>query len=376
MTAFDLGREICQRKERWRSFLRPDAVPGFLFLVDVENPSEPLPPRPPLWPDRVQERIEWAWEKYEWLRRRATWLHDDLVPYLDNLTGTEIFAEAFGCEIERPGDTNPYARACVCTAEEADALKTPALESSSLAYLFDIADELQRRGGADAAMRMVDVQSPMDIAALIWNKEDFFPSLYEEPEAVKTLAQKVATLLVSFLDEWFRRYGKEFVAHYPDYFMPGGLTLSEDEVGAVSSDIFQEFFAEELARLSQRYGGIGMHCCADAGHQWKNFAKVPGLRLLNLCNPPTRKPEDYAKRAYPFFGGKFAQMHYGWNPEGAPETWLAQYPAEARVVIHAHAKTEEEARRICGILRELRENSPSGINAENRIRDLVGIEQL
>jgi hypothetical protein len=39
--------------------------------------------------------------------------------------------------------------------------------------------------------------------------------------------------------------------------MPKGITLSEDEVGSVSSEMFQKFFLPELQDLSARYGGLG-----------------------------------------------------------------------------------------------------------------------
>ena len=77
-------------------------------------------------------------------RRKAELVDDDRVPYLSNLTGTEIFAEAFGCRVQRPDDTNPFALPLVHTATEVDALKTPELSASTLGYLFDIADELHQ----------------------------------------------------------------------------------------------------------------------------------------------------------------------------------------------------------------------------------------
>lgn len=82
----------------------------------------------------------------------------------------------------------------------------PDLSTCSLAYLFDIADELHRRGGPNAAMKPVYIQSPMDIVALIWEKEDLFCAMVETPDTVKAVAEKVRTLLVSFFDEARYRY--------------------------------------------------------------------------------------------------------------------------------------------------------------------------
>ncbi|MBT3374808.1 MAG: hypothetical protein HN742_02095 [Lentisphaerae bacterium] len=344
---------ITEREQRWREFLAPTAAPGFLFHVDYSDPECPTPSTPSLWPDKIEERIERAWTLYETQRKKAEWVNDDRVPYLTNVTGTEIFAEAFGCAVQRPDDTNPFALPCVHNAQEADALTAPELSTSSLAYLFDIADELQRRAGPEAVMKPVDIQSPMDVVALIWEKVDLFIAMLETPESVKRLAGEVRTLLIAFMDEWFRRYGTEYIAHFPDYFMSGGITLSEDEIGAVSEEMFDAFFRNELELLSAHFGGIAIHCCADARHQWGNLKSIPGLRLLNLVKPPTRGAE-YIQDAYTFFGGGVAQMHHGWTPWGEPETWPQGYPSECRVVLQCPAATRDEAISLADQLQEIR----------------------
>lgn len=326
--------DIEQRKRQWRRFLSPQESAGHVFLI-AHNPNAPERPLP--WPQLTAQRIEWAWDSYQRAMDRLRWLRDDTIPCLDVYTGTEIFAEAFGCPVERPGDTMPFARPLIHSASEVASLKVPEVSSSSLAMLFEIADELRRRAGPDALVKLVDIQGPMDIACLIWDKNDLFLALLESPEAVKELAAKVQQLLTAFLDAWFTRYGREFIAHYPSYYMPQGLTLSEDEVGIISPEMFREFFLPELTSLSQRYGGIGMHCCADSMHQWENFKRVPGLRLLNLV-----RPNEQLRKAYDYFAPHVAQWH---NWSGDEPAWErpGRMPRGSRIVIEAAANTRQEA---------------------------------
>jgi hypothetical protein len=333
------------------------AQAGSMFHVNFPWPEreERLPPIPPLWPDKAKERIERRWAEYELMRAKAQMVDDDRVPYLSSMTGTEIFAEAFGCRVHRPTDTNPYALPLIHSADEVDRLKVPELSSSTLAYLFDIADELYRRGGPGAVMKPVDIQSPMDVAALIWEKASLFVGMIDAPEAVRALSEKVRTLLVAFFDEWFRRYGTTFVAHYPDYAMHGGITMSVDEVGSVSAEMFRQFFRDELVFLSQRYGGIGIHCCADARHQWANFRDLPGLKMINYCAPAGRPAGDvYIKDSLRHHGRKTAQMPFGWTPNGPPESWPAQFPEGSRVVFNVPADNAEQAAAIAERLQEAR----------------------
>lgn len=351
-----LAAGIEERKRRWREFLSPGAKPGFLFFVRYPDPQDQasLTRARPIWRGHEPEGIERKWRAYQRACWRAAQVDDDWIPYLNMATGTEIFAEAFGCPVYL-SDQSKFVRPRIHSPGEVASLGVPELSRSSLAYLFDMADDLQRRAGRKALFHLVDVQSPMDIAALIWEKAEFYMGMMDAPQAVHELSDKVRQLLAAFLDEWFGRYGSDFVAHFPDYFMSGGMTLSEDEVGAVNEDQFLEFFLPHLAALSQRYGGLGMHCCANAKHQWKHFRAIPGLRLLNLVNPPTRSPESYVKEAFGYFRDDFVQFHQKWTPDGPPETWPMKYPPGSRVVIEAPAADLASAQELARKLQAVRQ---------------------
>lgn len=247
----------------------------------------------------------------------------------------------------------PFALPHVFTAQEAARLRTPELSSSSLAYLFDLAEAAREKTGKDVPVRLPDIQSPMDIAALIWEKSDFFIAMIEDPEAVRELAEKVRQLLMTFLDEWFRRFGTGYVAHYPHYWMEGGLTLSEDEVGAVNPEMFETFFLPELQILSERYGGLGMHCCANARHQWEGFARIPGLRFPNLV-----QPEKKIREAIPYFKNSTAQWH-GMTFALPQDNFMLNGYQDAHLVLESNAATREEAMEVAALHRQTIPSSTS-----------------
>jgi len=338
----DTTGKVRQRVARWCDFYDNAAPPRHMVMVRY---NEGLPDRPLPYPDRVDARIEWAWTKYRRQMEQVQWLDDDTVPYLDVYTGTDIFAAAFGCRVHLSGDTMPFVLPRISSASEVAALQIPRFDTQPLDTLFQMADELRRRAGDDALLRLVDIQTPMDIAALIWDKNSFYMAMIESPEAVKELAAKVSELLVVFLDEWFARYGQAFIAHFPDYYMPGGVTVSEDEIGAVNGEMFLEFFLPELVALSQRYGDIGVHCCAHARHQWPHLKAIPDLRLLNLV-----QPKEVLADAYGEFADHVPQMH-SWCGDGNPAEWIGQYPQGSRVVLQVPADTRDEAARRCDEVR-------------------------
>jgi hypothetical protein len=353
----ETAQGIEARLKRWNAFVE-GGTGSFMFHVNFPLPEleSQLCPAPPLWPDRVSERIERRWAEYEVMCRKAELVDDDRVPYISNITGTEIFAEAFGCSVHRPDDNMPFALPLVRSAAEADRLKTPELSTSSLAYLFDLADELYRRGGPEVVMKPVDIQSPMDIVALLWEKADLCCAMIDAPDAVKALADKVRVLLVAFFDEWVKRYGTTFVSHYPDYVMHGGITMSVDEVGALSPAMFTEFFRDELVSLSEHFGGLGIHCCADARHQWGNFRGLPGLKVMNHNAPPTRDAREYLLDSLHFYANTVVQVPLGWMPDGPPETWPMQFPKGSREVFDVPAADSSSAAAIAAQLQTLRDS--------------------
>ena len=327
---------IESRKMRWLDFINPEMPARNLFQIDLTN--DPIRPWPH--PDNIRDRIDFALERYQTQLQTSEWLPDDRIPALSVFTGTEIFAAAFGCPVHRSDSNMPFALPLVHHAGEATRLQVPELSAEPLAVLFAIADELKRQAGADALLQLPDIQSPLDIAALIWEKCDFYVALLEEPDKVLALLAKIKTLLLTFFDAWFARYGCDYIAHYPYYFMRGGLTLSEDEVGAISSGLFRQYALPDLSELSRHYGGLGVHCCANARHQWDGFLAIPGLRLLNLVQPPER-----IREAFTYFAGKVCQMH-SWCGDNEPWTWPDQLPANARAVLSVSTASRDDALRM------------------------------
>ncbi|MBC7959596.1 MAG: hypothetical protein H7X94_07005, partial [Vallitaleaceae bacterium] len=82
-------KTIEERKLKWVDFLENKR--RFMFQVDFQGGNVQTLP---LWPNKVEERIDYILKNYEFQMNRAIWLDDDFIPNLNMITGTEIFAEA------------------------------------------------------------------------------------------------------------------------------------------------------------------------------------------------------------------------------------------------------------------------------------------
>jgi len=293
---------IQKRKQKWID-LYDGKINSVILIGRGDCGNRPLP-----YSENKAGRIEYALRKYRVFADSVPYVDDDRIPFLEPYTGTEIFAHAFGCDVSYPANDMPFALPFVHNPKELAKVRYPELQNSSVMEMFEIADKL-KSAEPGGLLSLPDIQSPLDIAALIWNKEDLFIYMYDDPKAVMELVDMTEKFLTEFLDLWFARYGKDFIAHHPEYYMPYGVTFSEDEVGAISPAMFNEFSLGSLNRLSDRYGAAGMHCCAHSYHQWESFKLIKNLRLINL-NLNQYEP---TQKAYVYFKDTCVQMHSSGN---------------------------------------------------------------
>ena len=320
------------RKQRWYDFYAGNR--RTLILIEMDYGERIYPS-----PDNMDKFFEYIVHKNRVQMDCLEWLEDDRVPCISAVMGTDNFAQAFGCPVIYPGDNNPFARPAVYSAAEFAKLKKPKLENSSLMEIIEYGHKL-RSAAPGVLIQLPDVQSPLDIAALVWEKADFFMAFYDEPQAAKDLIAMCSELLTEFLDLWFKTFGMEFIAHYPDYYMPYGITLSEDEIGSISTAQFEEFSYPNLCKLSEHFGGrIGIHCCANSRHQWGLLKSIPGLVMLNL-----NQPNEVTKEASVYFKDSVCQMfNIDQNDCADPG---------ARVVLQANAFSKKDALEKLTLLNE------------------------
>jgi hypothetical protein len=221
--------------------------------------------------------------------RQAAWSKqtgDDSVPLAKLMTGTHIYAAAFGADVHVFDDTNPCALPFVSHAADADRIAEPDLWKSPTLYrVFELARAVQDELGKDVFLGPCDVQTGFDTLCLLWDKTSLYCAMLldEEKEAVKRLAAKCARLLATFLAELRREFPTMSPLHCPGCWCPPemGPWVSNDECGAVSNEMFREFMLPELVDLSTALGGLGMHCCAAAEQHFAAFREIPGFYGFN-----------------------------------------------------------------------------------------------
>ena len=319
----------------------------------------------PVWPENklgyflcsnrpARDWAPWIAARYEAMVKQTDAIQDDCVPYATLTTNTGAFAAAFGCKLHTYTgmETNACALPAVETAAEADALPEPdPRTATTLARFMDLAHAVRERLGPDIPIGVPDVQSPFDIAALVWRKENLLMAMYEEPEAVHRLVDKCHRLLRGFMLSFKQEFPNSNLCHCPTAWAPPefGIWLSEDEAGTMSTAMFDTFCLPSLQDLSRTFGGMFMHCCAAADHQYPSFRKIPNLRGLNrVFQAPGPQP------AIDAFSGETVLMQ-AWLAEDHVRQFLSMARPNTRFLFNLSSMKAEDAkpvverlRRVCG----------------------------
>lgn len=336
------------RNRQLLSKLFAGPFPGHALIMDPEAEPQPFPGDIASSDQPLTAWLDWSLRAYEAAWERGETLDDDSVPQAIPGTGTQIFAAAFGSPVHVYEDSPPCALPAVQTAREADALVTPDPFAPPLDRVWEYAGMLRDRLGPDTIIRVPDIQSPFDIAALIWRKEAFYLALVDDPAAVKRLVGKCQELLTRFLQEWQREFSPCSLAHCPNAWAPPelGCWLSEDEAGVLSVPMFEGFCLPSLQELSAAFGGLFVHCCATADHQYDSFRKVANLRGMNrVFQSPGPGPAIEA------FSGETVLM-VAWTPEDQVHEMLDLAQPDTRFLFNMSAQPLDEARRTYDRLRE------------------------
>ncbi|MBS3733529.1 MAG: hypothetical protein KGY99_01225 [Phycisphaerae bacterium] len=232
----------------------------------------------------VADFVPWAAETYHNWVTVSDAIDDDAVPLVRPGTGTHIYAVAMGATPHFYEDNNPYATPCVANADEADALPEPELENCRpLMRIIELAAALRKELGDDVPLGPPDMQTGFDTACILWDKTDLLCVMVQNPEAVQRLAGKCSRLLKSFIAAYRREFPDACFGHCPTTWVPPGYGpwVSNDECGVMSPEMFEQFCLPELIDLSETFGGLGMHCCADAQHQFELFRRIPNFYAFN-----------------------------------------------------------------------------------------------
>ena len=171
----------------------------------------------------------------------------------------------------------------------------PDMDAARALRLFD---QVGRELGTDALwLRTPDMQGVLNTAGLIVNQEELLMAMYDEPDAVHRLLDRVCDFLIEFARYLCAQSDDRVCGNiWPYTFMPGefGVSLTEDLMPLLPPDLYREFGIPYLKRIDEALGGLHIHCCGAWGRHAQALAEA-GLTMRAVeCHYPATPITDLA----------------------------------------------------------------------------------
>ena len=237
---------------------------------------------------------------------------DDYIPYFMPWFGTGVIASAFGCEVEfpdRPGLEPKVTSRPVKTPADIARLKMPDPEKDGLMpEVLRFIDHAMK--SKKLPVGLTDMNSPLSTAAQICGYDNLFIWMYEEPDAVHELMDKICeafcmwvTIQKEHADEPIdASSGLQGVWSPPGV----GFWMSDDDLVMIGPDEYSEFVVPHYSRVFSRLGGGSLHYCGKGSHQLEAISGIGNVKAIN--NSPMAQFDDFAKLYCKFHGRAMIQV--------------------------------------------------------------------
>ncbi len=226
-----------------------------------------------------------------------------LVPWY----GIGTVAGAFGADYIWKEKQAPAIRPKFGSVKDAlDYTPSPVSQTRIGKHTLEMIEYFLDKTGGRVPMSLTDTQSPLNIACNVVEMSSFFIEMLDAPQAVKTLLNRLAELLVEFTHEQIGRIGDALVrpGHgYSSCRCFEGLGMSDDNALMISGGQYLAFAAPAVELAGKPFDGSGFHSCGNWSDKIDSIKKINGLRMVDGAfsaatdptpNPPERFAEAFA----------------------------------------------------------------------------------
>ncbi len=203
---------------------------------------------------------------------------------------TCMFAQAFGCE-EVEVDGRPWIVPRITDPAQVADLPAPGPEDGWPGQVLRHVTETAPTLPPGELIRCPDIQSPLGVAELLWD-DSFYVALYEAPDAVHDLLDRITRYQIAYLGELQARLGDRLnPCGFPALWADGtGTMVADDSMSLVSPAMHAEFSVPYINRIVEAAGPLYYHSCTWREQYFDNLRSMPAPRSANFnmecsCDP-------------------------------------------------------------------------------------------
>lgn len=209
----------------------------------------------------------------------------DIPNFLEPWYGIGTVASAFGIDYTwHPGQAPAFAPKFRTVREALDSPVVPVKETPIGQFTLKILDTFLEKTQRRLPISLCDVQSPLNAACQIVDMTALFMELFDNPDQVSELLDRIAGLLADFTQEQIRRLGDTAV--WPGHGFASsrvfkGLGMSDDNALMLSPDQYRQYAVPVMVKAAADFGGPVFHSCGNWTHLAPTVVQIPGLRMAD-----------------------------------------------------------------------------------------------
>lgn len=209
----------------------------------------------------------------------------DVPNFLEPWYGIGTGAAAFDLDYHWGEGQAPAVKTRFSNVEEALQAELVPIEKTAIGkHTLEMIEFFLDRTKGKLPMSVCDSQSPLNVATMVVNLDNFLMDLYMNPEKVMELLDRIANLIIAFyrkqegmIGDCLVRPGHGFGSsrHF------SGNGFSDDMIHMLSPDLYASFIMPSLVKAGRAFGGTAFHSCGNWAKFIDTVVEIPGLVAID-----------------------------------------------------------------------------------------------
>ncbi len=226
----------------------------------------------------------------------------DIANFLEPWYGIGYIASSFGSEYIWTPNQAPAVHAKFASVEEAlQADYVPLKDSPIGKEIINTIDYFLTQTKGKIPMSYSDVQSPVNMLSYLVPINDLFIDLFESPEDVKKLTERVTDLLIDFLKIQQEMIGSALAKPGHGFASSRAfesMGMSADNAIMISPDSYTEVFKDSDEKIGSTFNGLAFHSCGTWDMHAKMVRDFDTIKIVDgafspQTDPAPNKPSDF-----------------------------------------------------------------------------------
>jgi len=209
----------------------------------------------------------------------------DVPNFLEPWYGIGTIAACFGAEYEWPEGQAPAVTPMFSSVEQALNADVAGAEQTAIGKrTLEMIEYFLETTGGKVPMSLTDTQSPMNTASNLVSINDLMMEIFDNPDGVSELLNRIADLLADFTHKQAELIGDALV--WPGHGFAGsrkfdGLGMSDDIMVMLLDQQYRRFEVPSILRAAEDFGAPVFHSCGNWSAKAGVVARIEGLKMAD-----------------------------------------------------------------------------------------------